>query len=174
MREIFDLLNRLQSRCGANLLLIGGWALQAHGYARHTVDVDCMGAVEDDALIGEELRKAGFDCFDEMSAFRRFRHRLDPFLVLDLMRVNAGTFAKMWERSVPFFADGIELRVPALPHLLALKLHAAKNQHRTSKDMEDVVQLLTFNPGKVPPAELRSLCEQFGSPESLAHLSAFL
>jgi hypothetical protein len=156
MREIFDLLNRIQSRCGVNLLLIGGWALLAHGYVRQTVDVDCMGAVENDALIGEELRKAGFECFDEMTAFRRFRHKIDPFLVLDVMRVNAETFAKMWEKSLPFSAEGIELRVPALPHLLALKLHAAKNQHRTSKDMEDVVQLLSCNPGKVPPAELRS------------------
>jgi len=174
MREIFDLLLRIQNRSGIQLLLIGGWALQAHGYSRQTLDVDCMTAADNDVLVGEDLAKAGFECFDEMSAFRRFRHRVDPFLVLDVMRVNAGTFAKMWDKSEAFAIGGVTLRVPSLPHLIALKLHAAKNAHRTAKDMEDVVQLLSVNPGKISPAELRELCGEFGAPEQVHRLSAFL
>ena len=45
MREVFDLLQRVRQRLNGGLLIIGGWALQAHGYARHTADVDCMVAV---------------------------------------------------------------------------------------------------------------------------------
>jgi hypothetical protein len=42
MRAVFDLLLRIQATSGLRFLLIGGWALQAYGYARQTVDVDCM------------------------------------------------------------------------------------------------------------------------------------
>lgn len=174
MREIFDLLARIQQRCSIDLVLIGGWALQAHGYARQTVDVDCMAAVESHDQIGDELGKAGFECFDEMPAFRRFRHRLDPFMILDVMRVNASTFEKIWAKSQPFDFNGVALRVPALAHLIALKLHAARNEHRGSKDIDDVAQLLSLNPGEVPPVELRELIDQFGIPEHIHLLRHFL
>jgi hypothetical protein len=159
---------------GFNNPCIGGWALQAHGYSRNTVDVDCMTAVEDDAQLGEELGKVGFECFAEMPAFRRFRHRLDAGMVLDVMRVDAGTFAKIWGASEPTNLNGIPFRVPALGHLIALKLHAGKNEHRAGKDIEDIIQLLSANPGKLPADELRQLCNQFGAPGITLRLSAFL
>lgn len=174
MRAIFDLLFRVQRRAGLSLLVIGGWAVQAHGYSRNTVDVDCMTAVEDDESLRGELSRAGFECFEEKTSFRRYRHRLDPLMVLDVMRVSAGTFRKMWEASQPFDLDGIDLRVPALAHLIALKLHAAQNEHRTNRDMADVLELLTANPGKIGKDELARLCDQFGTPALAAQLHAFL
>lgn len=174
MREVFDLLARIQKRRSLNLMLIGGWALQAHHYSRNTVDVDCLTAVENDGPLGEELARAGFECFEEKPAFRRFRHRLDSLMVLDVMRVNASTFDKMWQASQSFMLDGIPLRVPALSHLIALKLHAAQNEHRTDKDMGDIRALLLANPGKVSHEELAQLCEQFGTPELAARLAGIL
>ena len=174
MREVFDVLARIQKRRDIDLILIGGWALQAHGYARNTVDVDCLTAVENDAPIGEELARSGFECFEEKTSFRRFRHPLDPLMILDVMRVNATTFEKMWAGSEPFEIHGIKLRVPALGHLIALKLHASRNEHRTEKDMGDVKELLTLNPGKVSREELKQLCEQFGTPELAIRLAVFL
>ena len=174
MREVFDLLFRVQRRAGLDLIVIGGWAVQAHGYSRNTVDVDCMTAVENDVPLGAELIKAGFECFEEKPAFRRFRHKLDSLMVLDVMRVNADTFRKMWESSQTIDLSGISLRIPSLAHLIALKLHAAQNEHRTQKDMADIVQLLTANPGKIASADLRQLCDRFGTPALAAQLQAFL
>ncbi len=82
MREVFDLLLRIQKRRDVSLLLIGGWAVQAHGFTRATLDVDCLSAVEDEAKIAEELEKAGFVCFDEKPSFRRFQHKIDPLMIL--------------------------------------------------------------------------------------------
>ena len=45
MREVFDLLSCIQQRTGLHLLIIGAWALHAHGFSRNTNDVDCMTAV---------------------------------------------------------------------------------------------------------------------------------
>lgn len=165
MREVFDLLARIQKRKKLDLILIGGWALQAHHYARNTVDVDCMTALENDVPLGEELTRAGFECFEEKTAFRRFRHRLDPLMVLDVMRVNAETFAKMWGASQPHELDGVPLRVPSLPHLIALKLHASRNEHRMEKDLGDIRALLAANPGKVSREQFDELCDKFGTPE---------
>jgi len=174
MREVFDLLMRIQKRRQLPLLLIGGWAVQAHGYARNTLDVDCLTAIENDPVVAEELEKIGFECFDEKSSFRRFRHRIDPLLVLDVMRVNANTFEKMWSASESYSIAGVDLKIPSLPHLIALKLHAAKNEHRTEKDLGDVIALLRANPGTVPPEDLLKLCDQFGSPSLATRLHEFL
>ena len=174
MREVFDLLARIQQKRNIDLLIIGAWALQAHRYSRNTNDVDCMTAVEDDESISEELLRAGFECFEELPAFRRFRHRREPLLVLDVMRVDAGTFAKMWQEAQPCNPFGLPLRAPGLKHLLALKLHAARHEHRMDKDMGDVRELLLANPGAVSPLELQQLCDQFGSPEIARRLAPFL
>lgn len=138
------------------------------------MDVDCLTAVENDPAMAQELGKAGFECFEEKPSFRRFRHRIDPLLVLDVMRVNASTFDRMWADSGSYTLSGVELRVPALAHLLALKLHAAQNEHRTEKDMGDVLALLRANPGEIPAAELRKLCDQFGTPALAKRLADFL
>jgi hypothetical protein len=174
MRIVFVLLMRFQKRRQLPLLLIGGWAVQAHGYARNTLDVDCLIAIENDPVMAEELTKAGFECFEEKPSFRRFRHRIDSLIVLDVMRVNASTFEKMWSGSESATVSGVELRVPALAHLIALKLHAAQNEHRVEKDLADIFALLRGNPGEIPAAELRMLCDQFGTPELADRLRDFL
>ena len=174
MREIFDILARIQQKRNIQLLIIGAWALEAHQFSRFTADVDCMTAVENEAVLDEDLVRAGFECFDEKPAFRRYRHRLDAFMVLDVMRVDAATFAKMVPAAKEFAFLGIKLRVPGLPHLIALKLHASRHEHRTQKDLQDVDALLKANPGVVSPAELRQLCDQCGSPEIAARLSRWL
>jgi hypothetical protein len=174
MRDVLDLLFRLQRELGVRLLIIGGWALQAHGYARNTVDVDCMVSAADDQTVADRLRRVGFECFDEQVAFRRFKHNVDPFLVVDVMRVSAETFEKMWNASVLFQVAGLELHVPSLLHLIALKLHAATNEHRAGKDLEDIRQLLAANPGALSSADLETLCNRFGTLEHLNSLKAWL
>lgn len=150
MREVFDLLSR------------------------NTADVDCLIAVESGAALEAELEKAGFICFEEKAPFRRFRLRLDPLMLLDVMRVNAGTFEKMWRASETFEVTGLTVRVPALAHLVALKLHAAQNEHRAQKDMADIMEILAANPGRITAGELRKLCDQFGTPALSGQLHAFL
>jgi hypothetical protein len=79
---------------------------------RNTLDVDCLIAMENDPLMADELTKAGFECFEEKSSFRRFRHRLQPFLILDVMRVKAATFEKMWAACEDYGRTGFRCGFP--------------------------------------------------------------
>ncbi len=174
MRPIFELLNRIRCEQSLQFLLIGGWALQAYGYARQTLDVDCLCAMEDSESFGRSLTEAGFERFDRVGAFHRFRHRLNPFLVIDLMLTEASTFTNLWRPAKEFEIDGKSIKVPTFEHLIALKLHAAKNEGRSKRDLEDISALLILNPTALSPSVLLDLCHRYGPEESTLHLNAFL
>jgi hypothetical protein len=146
------------------LLIIGGNALQAYQLARPTFDVDCMIATANKERLREMLANAGFQWMAEFSSFQEFRHA---------MFVDTESFGKMWARSIPHDYDGLSLRVPAAAHLIALKLHALKNNPaRQSKDMRDIIHLLEMNPGLVSKEELRQICHRYASAESIRQLEA--
>ena len=154
------------------LLLIGGNALQAFGYTRATLDVDCLIAVESAERLKEVLGANGFPWVGGMALFHEFWHhgRKDESPI-HAMRVDATTFGKMWSRSIPAEISGIPLRVPCLPHLLALKLFSAKqNPKRHNKDFQDVCILLQKNPDKISREELGQVCQQYASQEAVNEL----
>lgn len=174
MRPIFELLNRIRCEQSLQFLLIGGWALQAYGYARQTLDVDCLCAVEDSEVFCRSLTEAGFERFDSLGAFHRFKHLLNPLLAIDLMLTEAPTFAKLWNLAKDFQIVGNPIKVPTFEHLIALKLHAAKNEARTHRDLEDISNLLRLNPAVLSPALLLDLCHRYGPDGSTLQLKAFL
>lgn len=154
------------------VLLIGANALQAFGYTRATMDVDCMIAAESSERLKEMLCANGFQWAGSMSAFHEFWPGGDPLKPpIHAMRVDAATFEKMWSRSIATELSGIPLRVPCMAHLLALKLFAARqNPKRHHKDMRDVGILLELNPGKVGRKDLQQICERYASDRSIMEL----
>jgi len=174
MRPIFELLARIRSEQSLPFLLIGGWALQAFGYARQTLDVDCLCAAEDSDAFCISLKRAGFEQFDSVGAFCRFRHKLNPLLVIDLMMVESLTFKKLWIPAIDFHIDQNSLKVPVFEHFIALKLHAARNEGRSKRDLEDISALLNLRPKAISPAALLNLCERYGPKESTVYLRTFL
>ena len=66
---------------------------------------------------------------------------------IDLMLVRDETFEQFWTASEERTAMGVLVRVPSLDHLIALNLHALKQQlaHRTFKDADDVGSLVRMN-----------------------------
>lgn len=154
------------------LMIIGGNALQAYGLARPTFDTDCMIASTDKERLREALSKSGFLWVAEFAAFQEyhFEAKLDT-PPIHAMQVDPATFEKMWARSVPHEYQGSTLRVPAIAHLIALKLHAVKSQpERQGKDMRDVIHLLEMNPAVVSREELRQICARYASAESTRQL----
>ena len=143
-------------------LVIGGWALEAHGYARQTIDVDCLIAEEDLAAIDSLLNAADFRQLAQTENFRRYRH--SNFGYLDLLIVDRQTFEKLYRDAVPFRIGAVTLYVPSLPNLIALKLHGAKNDPtRELRELADIEQLARC--GRVSVDEMKRLCDQFGAPD---------
>ena len=154
------------------LLLIGGNALQAFGYTRATLDVDCLIASESYERLKEVLGANGFPWAGGMALSHEFWHHGDKNgPPIHAMRVDSTTFEKMWSRSIPSEVSGIPLRVPCLPHLLALKLFSAKqNPTRHNKDFQDVCILLQMNSDKISREELQQVCEQYASQRAMDEL----
>ena len=77
------------------LLIIGGNALEAHGYARFTVDVDCMIAASSIEQLKEALARHGFQHAGKMSSFHEFWFEgKSGGMPVHAMFVNGETFKK--------------------------------------------------------------------------------
>lgn len=145
--ELADFIRLGQQGPALQFLIIGGYAVAAHGHTRATFDVDFLvRRAERDAWLAR-LAAAGLKLSGETSAFAQFSQPQGGD-GLDLMFVDEPTFDRMWHESEERDFGGSRARVPCLDHLLALKLHALKQAlpHRTSKDAEDV-EILTRRNG---------------------------
>ena len=94
---------------------------------------------------------------------------------VDLLFVDAPTFDRLESGGVPLQRGRVTLHAPALPHLIALKLHAIRNNPaREAGDLGDIARLLHANREAIAANELAALCEQFGPPGINAKLQTLL
>ncbi len=154
------------------VLVIGGNALGAHGYVRTTVDVDCMVAKSSVEKLSAVLGSHGFQRAGGFSSFHEYWFEGKPGgMPIHAMFVDEATFEKIWASRERMPSDGGSLHVPCVAHLIALKLHAVKNNpKRMLKDMADVIELLERNPGAVTGDELGQVCTRYASQECVSVL----
>lgn len=158
--QVADLLEKQ----GIGAIVIGAAALAAHGYVRHTEDID-LGievAVRDLAAVSDSLRAGGFEVLcrepDPQDPLGGVIDVVGPAGLVQI--VNFGErFPEIIRRSL---ADSTlrtrqegSLRIVPLPHLIALKLYAGG-----MKSKADIVELLRCNP-TVDRAAIRELCRRF-------------
>jgi hypothetical protein len=163
------------ARNGLQFLVIGGHAVVHHHYSRTTEDTDILVSSEDREAWKRLAERLRLKVFHDGGTFLQ----LSPIELtawrLDLMLVNAATFAKMAGASVTGTLEGHAVRVPSLDHLLALKFHALKNPHgiRVLKDMDDVINLIMNNRVDVKTPEFRELVTKYGTAELYEQISRF-
>lgn len=145
-------------------LIIGGYAVAAHGHTRPTFDVDFLVRRADRDAWFTRLGGAGLKRFAETNAFAQFTQPQGGD-GLDLMFVDEATFDQMWHASEQRDFAGRPAHVPCLDHLLALKLHALKQAlpHRTSKDAEDVETLIRRNGVSLDDPRYEQLFLKYGN-----------
>lgn len=159
MQAAFDIL----AGCARPILIVGGHALTAHGVVRQTIDVDCLVAVEDREVLGNVVAQAGYILSGHSENFLRYAAEREDLPEIDVLLVDAATFEKLGQGSVVLRRGAHEFRVPGLAQLIALKLHAIRNEpRREARDLADISELLRLNPGKISAVEWRDLCEKFG------------
>lgn len=154
---------RAERRGEMRFFLIGGRSLEAHGLVRFTKDVDFLVATNDIPMISRILAHAGYEKSAETAIFSRWKHPSMTADDVDVMYVRPETFEKLMEGSKMFDLGHVSLRVPSVPSLIALKLHAIKsNDERLEKDGRDVAELLKLNPGVIDKAGLEALFAKYG------------
>lgn len=163
--DVLTKLNRLSAESGLQFLVIGGLAINAHGYERVTADIDLLVRKEDREAWRNLMLSIGYQVHHEQEIFMQFTAPEGSTWPVDLMFVNHQTFSKMFPESLEVKMKRMEFRVPALDHLLALKLHALKYTHakRELKDLLDVVWLVDINHIDINGEKFTELCKRYGT-----------
>ena len=159
-------------REGIPLLLAGGWAVCHHGYSRLTLDVDWVCSRESEIRAIRLMEELRFVKTTEGMA-SRFRRPSDlSFPPVDLIWVDADTFARMGARKV-FTGRSGNIPVIGFEALLAMKLYALKDDDaRKGKDLVDIRFLLDYNADVITEDRLRAICDRFGGPGAYQKIRA--
>ena len=164
---LFQQISLEGKRQDLQFLVIGGLAVNFHGYARDTADLDLL--IQQDARdrwLGL-LLELGYTVYHDKGVFVQLSPPKEGAWPVDLMLVRQPTFQPTYAagiRTEMFEADVI---VPTLEHLLALKLHALKHGHigRYLKDYLDVENLIRVNRVDLRAGNIRQLFEKYGTME---------
>jgi predicted nucleotidyltransferase len=147
-------------------LVIGGHAINASGYARVTADLDLLVCKDDRSAWTELVDRLGYTIFHDGQTFLQLSPPASlAAWPLDLMFVAQPTFDAMWQAASRVEMDGSAMPIPALLHLIALKLHALKtgDADRQGRDFQDVVGLIRVGGVDIGAPEIRELFEKYGT-----------
>lgn len=163
---IFDFIATEFKKAGIDFVLIGGFAVNAYDFTRQTKDIDFMIADQDYEKAKKVFENAEFQEFEHEKTFSRWRTNCAP-PILDLIFTDRSSLTKLIEHGTEKTIAGRHIKVPSLEHLIAMKLHAMKQQpeRREWKDWIDVIQLIKVNHVDVKADHFRELCLKFGTEE---------
>ena len=160
-------ITKLANQAGIPFLVIGGYAVFAHGYVRATDDLDLIVARGRRAQLSRLLGDLGMSVKNDAANFLQFNARDEASMEVDLMFVSESVFDRLERAAVEVKVEGSSVRVVALLHLIALKCHALQHSNtlRRLKDMDDLIQLILINRLDLKEPELRETILKHGSTE---------
>jgi hypothetical protein len=167
--ESIETLHRLLKENGIEVLLAGGWAVNAHGYGRQTNDVDWVACDEQEEQIQDLMTSLRFIPGSTSNLVTRFSSGALTMPTIDFLWVDRSTFSKLNTGDSFSGRDGT-VPLLRLDHLIAMKIHALKShEERQGRDLLDIRFLLEANPRVISDLELRDLCSLHG-PLNAYHL----
>lgn len=158
---------RRTGEAGIPFLVIGGYAVFAHGYVRATDDLDLIVQRGSRAPLGKLLGDMGMTVKNDAANFVQFDPPDESGMDVDLMFVSEDVFGRLEQAAVEATVEGTQVRVVSLLHLIALKCHALQHSKslRRLKDMDDLVQLILINRLDLNEPELRTTILKHGNTE---------
>ena len=166
LKTILSIASRQLTAEGVDCLLIGGFAVNYHGYTRNTLDVDFMIIAEQLDTVRQIMTQAGLInvVIEENVAF--FSAPDSPLRV-DFLRVDENTMHELLARAVQARVHGCEFKVPSVRDLIAMKIFALSRDipRRMGKDLPDIAYLSVLHNMDLE-SDIRPLCNRFGSLET--------
>jgi hypothetical protein len=166
LKTILSIASHQLTAAGVDCLLIGGFAVNYHGYTRNTLDVDFMIVAEQLDAVRQIMTQAGFTniVIEENVAF--FSTPGSPLRV-DFLRVDRDTMHELLARAVHARVQGCEFKVPSVRDLIAMKIFALSHDvaRRMGKDLPDIAYLSVIHNLDLE-SDIRPLCNRFGTPET--------
>ena len=154
-------------------LVIGGLAVNFHGYSRDTADLDLLVHHDSRAQWLSLFADLGYSVFRDEDAFIQLSPPRRGAWPVDLMMVREPTFRPIFGHGKEVEMYGARVLIPTLEHLLALKLHALKHAHagRFLKDFLDVENLVKVNKVDLRSNGLRQMFLKYGKMELYERIS---
>ena len=148
-------------------VMIGGFAVNAYKFGRQTGDIDLMIVDTDFKKAQAAMATINYTPFEQTSSFARFRDNKSNQMGIDFIFVDQETMNTILKESKKITVAQAEFLVPSLKHLIALKLHALKNNfnHRVGKDLRDILELVAINKVDIKSDDFKNLCLRYGTPE---------
>jgi hypothetical protein len=146
-------------------LVIGGYAVLAHGYARMTDDLDLIVQRGRRAQWSKLLQDFGMTIKNDAANFVQLDPKDDATMGVDLMFVSEEAFERLSHAAVDTTVAGTPANVVSLLHLIALKCHSFQHSKsmRRLKDMDDLIQLILINRLDLNEPELHATILKHGS-----------
>ncbi|MCF6312882.1 MAG: hypothetical protein L3J39_10575 [Verrucomicrobiales bacterium] len=154
-------------------LLVGGNAVICYGIIRMTRDIDFL--VPDTALNDWRafLETLGYHCYHATSAFCQFEPRSSNRASVDLMIVDASTWAKLFAKAERKpITKTYAPHLPAAIHLIAMKLKASQSPHRRkdAQDWNDIVKIIQKLEINIKEPDVSELIIRYGGVNALIQL----
>ncbi len=160
-----EIVQKALARAGVKTILIGGFAVIYYGYQRATQDLDLMICLDDLANATMALENEGFVMAIASDVCAKFKKKDLDLKAVDLVLVEKTTFQNVWKGGHSIPMAGTDFMVPSLEGLLAMKLHAIKQDpiKRLLKDIADIARLLDANGLDPRDNAFKQLCLRFGT-----------
>jgi hypothetical protein len=173
--KFFETIDAETRRQNLQFLVVGGLAVNLHGYSRDTADLDLLICGDQREQWLDLFSRLGFVVYNDGGNFIQLASQEHAAWPVDLMLVQGKTFAPMFAASRQVDLYGTLSRIPSLEHLIALKLHALKNGRadRFLKDFLDVENLIRINRLDMKSENIRQLFVKYGTMELYDKASRF-
>lgn len=165
--NIFHLLSEILKETGVSSLVIGGFAVNHYHFSRTTGDIDLLMTEGNFEQIWPRLEKTGCKQVFRNKLFVTLQSEVPPPMAIDIGFVDSETFLKMVKEQEKTEIAGYPFTVLSLNHLIAMKLHAIKNnpEGRERWDLRDILELIKANRVDIKDPHFRDSCVKYGSEE---------
>jgi len=166
--NVFSTITSKAAEAGLPFLVIGGYAVMAHGFIRSTEDLDLLVRRSERGKWRELLERIEMPLHHDGGTFLQFKAPPWGKLRVDLMIVADDVFNRMQLAAERAKFEGTEIGVVSLIQLIALKCHAVINADkrlRVVKDTDDLIHLIQLNGLDLRDSELRAIILKHGNQE---------
>ncbi len=175
MADPISILANSEGKYDHAVLFIGGHALQVHGYLRNTNDVDVLTSRESLDSVMRNLIGLGYRKHAETPIFVRFVNPDIVFPDIDVLVVDSGVFEKLYQSAESGVIQSTSVKVPSVLHLIALKLHAIRNDpERELRDLSDIRELIVRNRGEIDEDGYQEVVEKYATDEIAKQIAEWL
>jgi hypothetical protein len=164
---VLQTISQKAQEAGLPFLIIGGYAVMAHGFVRATDDLDLLVQRSKRDVWRCLLEAQGMSVYREATAFLQFNPAPGARLPVDLMFVADDVFEKLRKNAEQTRMGAASFGVVSLLHLIGLKCHAIEHgkEIRRLKDTEDLIQLIRINGLDLREPNLRASILKHGNQE---------